>query len=269
MKGTNVPYIVICLTIGLLLQANEVSKVSSSMRVQYGKALRIYQQLLPEIQVTELFEEQIPQTAFMEMQANVSALEGQIIIRPSHQGKSRNWSSRSRTYYVNGKAYEPRGDVANYYLGENSEVIAFNGEFTQNTLDMKFPTRGGIGFVLRRFYYSNLSYSGPIGNGWDFNYNSRLVIDADSPENAQHISLFINGRKIDFTQKTNQWEVSSGNFYSLKIKDNIIQIQDKDLNLMEFEPSKESFQGWRLKYLASRHDNFSANRVSLFYQKRQ
>lgn len=53
-------------------------------------------------------------------------------------------------------------------------VILYSGDLLQVMTDLKIPGRG-IDFEFTRTYRSRLNFDGPLGFGWDHNYNKRLV----------------------------------------------------------------------------------------------
>ncbi|NIO85733.1 MAG: hypothetical protein GTN53_34675, partial [Candidatus Aminicenantes bacterium] len=55
-----------------------------------------------------------------------------------------------------------------------SNVLLHSGEFIWDDVDIRIPGRG-FDFVFQRTYRSQAIYSGPLGWGWDHNYNKRLV----------------------------------------------------------------------------------------------
>jgi len=54
-----------------------------------------------------------------------------------------------------------------------NNVMLDTGEFVYGETDLSITGRG-FDFVFRRTYRSQVTYSGPIGWGWDHNYNKRL-----------------------------------------------------------------------------------------------
>jgi YD repeat-containing protein len=54
-----------------------------------------------------------------------------------------------------------------------NNVMLDTGEFVYGETDLSIPGRG-FDFVFQRTYRSQVTYSGPIGWGWDHNYNRRL-----------------------------------------------------------------------------------------------
>lgn len=53
-------------------------------------------------------------------------------------------------------------------------ITLHNGEFVLQETDLKIPGRG-FDWTLSRTYKSRITYDGPLGHNWDFNYNSRLI----------------------------------------------------------------------------------------------
>ncbi|MEK7450198.1 MAG: DUF6531 domain-containing protein, partial [Planctomycetota bacterium] len=58
-------------------------------------------------------------------------------------------------------------------LTDGVQVYLSNGEFYRAVTDLSIPGRG-FPFQFTRQYRSQLDYDGPLGYGWDFNYNARL-----------------------------------------------------------------------------------------------
>ena len=57
-------------------------------------------------------------------------------------------------------------------------VFLHTGELTQHALDLSIPGRG-FDWKFERRYRSGMQYDGPLGQGWDFNYNQRLAMQAN------------------------------------------------------------------------------------------
>jgi RHS repeat-associated protein len=55
-------------------------------------------------------------------------------------------------------------------------VVLSSGEFRVQTTDLEIPGRG-FNWKFDRTYYSANIFDGPLGHGWDFNYNRRLAIN--------------------------------------------------------------------------------------------
>ena len=168
---------------------------------------------------------------------------------------TRMWKPRKRL-----DGYELRSTADNYVAGPESEVILFNRELTQEAVDLVLPGRGDLTFTFRRTYHSNLSYDGPLGCGWDHSYNIRLEFPSD-----ERADLTLNGRAKHFVKNGETWESEPGNFYQLKLEGESYRVYSATLARMEFERSVEKKAGWRLKAIAARHDNYTANRIELTY----
>ena len=57
-----------------------------------------------------------------------------------------------------------------------SSTVLNTGEERLTRVDLVIPGRGGIHFSMVRRYRSKLDYDGPLGHGWDFNYNQALFV---------------------------------------------------------------------------------------------
>jgi RHS repeat-associated protein len=57
-------------------------------------------------------------------------------------------------------------------------VFLHNGEFSHYTADLEIPGRG-FNWKLERKYRSGVIFNGPLGHGWEFNYNRRLFVEAN------------------------------------------------------------------------------------------
>jgi RHS repeat-associated protein len=51
------------------------------------------------------------------------------------------------------------------------------GEEYLERVDLVIPGRGEINFAMRRVYRSQLDYDGPLGHGWNFDYNETLFVE--------------------------------------------------------------------------------------------
>ena len=57
-------------------------------------------------------------------------------------------------------------------------VFLHTGELTQHAVDLAIPGRG-MDWKFERRYRSGMNYDGPLGQGWEFNYNRRLAVQAN------------------------------------------------------------------------------------------
>jgi len=59
---------------------------------------------------------------------------------------------------------------------KGSKVYLHNGEESFERVDLVIPGRGDINFVMRRRYRSRVEINGPLGHGWDFDYNDAIFV---------------------------------------------------------------------------------------------
>ena len=57
-------------------------------------------------------------------------------------------------------------------------VYLQDGQFTVRAVDLEVPARG-FRWRFERAYRSGISFDGPLGHNWEFNYNRRLLLEAD------------------------------------------------------------------------------------------
>jgi len=57
-------------------------------------------------------------------------------------------------------------------------VFLHNGEFIHHALDLEITGRG-FNWKFERKYRSGITFDGPLGHNWEFNYNRRLFIEAN------------------------------------------------------------------------------------------
>ncbi|MCI0589416.1 MAG: DUF6531 domain-containing protein, partial [Planctomycetes bacterium] len=58
--------------------------------------------------------------------------------------------------------------------GAGNDVLLHSGEERLDRVDLAILGRGDLHFTLSRRYRSRLTYDGPLGHGWDFDYNETL-----------------------------------------------------------------------------------------------
>lgn len=61
---------------------------------------------------------------------------------------------------------------------QGRKVYLHNGEENFERTDLVIPGRGDINFMMRRRYRSQLDFNGPLGHGWDFDYNDSFFVGA-------------------------------------------------------------------------------------------
>ncbi|MEW6008153.1 MAG: RHS repeat-associated core domain-containing protein [Candidatus Omnitrophota bacterium] len=67
----------------------------------------------------------------------------------------------------------PDNLVPNNNVNGGEPVYLNTGDFYTTAADLRIPGRG-FDFVFKRAYRSKLNYLGPLGYGWEFNYNKRI-----------------------------------------------------------------------------------------------
>ena len=248
---------------GMSLFAADAPRASalSEMRVRYAKIQAQHERIRANLLIRHDFEtnynnESYRYAEFVRANSKVRALEGNPKPLSSEIGASRIWNEAKRI-----GAYELRALAENYLAGPENEVILHSRELQQTATDLAYAGRGGLSFSFRRAYHSNATYDGPIGRGWDFFYNARIVMEADSA------FMHMNGMTRKFWRKGDKWESAPGNFLQVVQGGSELYVYSGSLSRMEFEPSSENPNGWRLKSLASRHGNYTVNRIEVHYQK--
>lgn len=249
---------------GVSLFAADAPRASalSEMRVRYAKLQAQYERTRTDLLARYDFEtnynnESYRLDEFVAANSKVRELERTPKPLSSELGLSRIWNEARRI-----GANELRPIVENYLAGPENEVILHGRELQQTATDLAYTGRGGLSFSFRRAYHSNDTYDGPIGRGWDFFYNARIVIEADTA------FMHMNGMARKFWRKDGKWESAPGNFLQLVQDGSNLYVYSGSLSRMEFEPSVEKANGWRLKSLASRHGNYSLNRIEVRYQEK-
>lgn len=61
------------------------------------------------------------------------------------------------------------------YLFTGDPINPFSGEMTVEAVDLEMQGRS-MDFTFRRTYRSQIAFDGPLGQGWDFEYNDRLTV---------------------------------------------------------------------------------------------
>ncbi|MFO0795348.1 MAG: RHS repeat-associated core domain-containing protein, partial [Candidatus Brocadiaceae bacterium] len=68
-------------------------------------------------------------------------------------------------------------------------ITLHNGEFILPATDLTIPGRG-FDWTFTRTYKSRITYNGPSGHNWDFNYNSRLIEITETNQDAIPTDIF-------------------------------------------------------------------------------
>ena len=88
-------------------------------------------------------------------------------------------------------------------------VLLQTGELTQDAVALEIPGRG-FNWRLEMRYRSGMSYDGPAGQGWDFNYNRRLAVET----NGNVLCINGLGRVDRYTRNANGTFTSPAGFYT-------------------------------------------------------
>src|ERR1051325_11382871 len=88
-------------------------------------------------------------------------------------------------------------------------VFLHTGELTQHALDLEIPGRG-FNWRFERLYRSGMDYDGPLGHGWDFNHNRRLMVQT----NGDVLCMDGLGRADRYRLNTNGGFDSPSGFYA-------------------------------------------------------
>ena len=94
---------------------------------------------------------------------------------------------------------------------DNAEgaLLLHTGEVTQNEVDLEIRGRG-FNWRFERRYRSGMNYDGPLGHGWDFNHNHRLVMETNG--NIRAVNGL--GRVDRYTLITNGIYAAPSGFYT-------------------------------------------------------
>ncbi|RMH13537.1 MAG: hypothetical protein D6698_13875 [Gammaproteobacteria bacterium] len=182
---------------------------------------------------------------------------------------SRMWNSASR-FTPNGsyRALPPTPGTE-VGVGPGGVVAAHSGELCFIEEDMILPSRGGMGFIFRRYYRSFSNYDGPMGYGWDHNHNIRIIADGTTLADSTTLQLHGGDFEVSFARKGKQWVVQRGAFLHLETRpDDVIVISDGLRNWWVFEPAMsppKGRAGWRLQRRQTRHGSSAGNHLIYRY----
>jgi RHS repeat-associated protein len=130
-------------------------------------------------------------------------------------------------------------------------VYLQTGELVQNAVDLSIP---GVGFDWRfeRHYRSGMTYNGPLGQGWDFTHNRRLVLQPDG--DVKRVGG--DGRTDLYVLQTNgTWQSPSGFYTQLTQNTNGVFVErDRHGTRTLFQPP-DSFGVARMMQIIDRNSN--------------
>ncbi|MCP4215586.1 MAG: hypothetical protein GY765_13110, partial [bacterium] len=124
-----------------------------------------------------------------------------------------------------------------------ASVYLHSAEFFTWEVDINVPGRG-FNFVFRRYYDSQSIYSGPLGWGWDHNFNKRLV----ELYNGDILYFDGQGRRerykiLEDDNEVTEYQSPPGYFTELKKKrDGSYMICDPQLSVEYYNPSGQLTQ---------------------------
>jgi len=251
-----------CASLNLFASDGPKPIALSEMRVRYAKLRAQYERTRADVIARHNFDtnynnESYRLDEFIQASSAVGKLERRPSPLSSELGLSRMWNNATR---IGSSELRPLSE--NYLAGPENEVILHSLELQQTASDLAYTGRGGLSLAFRRAYHSNDTYDGPMGRGWDFFYNARIVIDADTAV------LCMNGLARKFSRKDGNWDSAPGNFMQLVQDGANFFVYSGSLSRMEFEPSPETTNCFRLKSIASRHGDYSVNRIEVCYQEK-
>jgi YD repeat-containing protein len=143
------------------------------------------------------------------------------------------------------------GNVQDNAVGN---VYLETGELVQSAVDLSIP---GVGFDWRfeRHYRSGMNYNGPLGQGWDFSQNRRLVVQPDG--DVKRIGG--DGRTDLYSMlSSNSWQSPSG-FYTRLTRNGDGSFVERDRHGMQtFFSAPDSFGVARMTQITDRNNNTMA-----------
>ncbi len=145
------------------------------------------------------------------------------------------------------------------FLHLGDPVNPYTGEFTMEETDLAIQGRG-LDFVFKRTYRSQNIYNGPIGFGWEHNYNDRLSIEppGTGPGLFHAVRYDGTGRIDRFICRESDSPCDSprGVFAELtKISGTAnIQLEEPNGTTRIYEATDDSFTRYRLKSIRDRSE---------------
>ncbi len=95
-------------------------------------------------------------------------------------------------------------ESADIVLQDSGSVYLHNGELFLNEKDLEIPGRG-FNWSFERKYRSGITFHGPLGHNWDFNYNRRLSIENNG-----------DALRMDGYGRVDRYEAVKGRFFFSK-----------------------------------------------------
>ncbi|MHC4661111.1 MAG: glycoside hydrolase family 78 protein [Planctomycetota bacterium] len=143
-------------------------------------------------------------------------------------------------------------------------VLLNSGEFVDAFTDFSLPGRM-MGVSWTRVYRSGITYNGPMGRKWDFNYNQRIENPDDDTLVWYHM-----GRADVFTENASDIHLYEppGGFYANIVRDtanNEYVMTSRNGFKSHFIKSTDYRYEGKLKYLEDRNGNDIGRQYSIYY----
>lgn len=132
--------------------------------------------------------------------------------------------------------------------GPLGDVYLHSGEWVHGHTDISVEGRAGLNLEFERLYRSCVDYSGPLGFGWDHNYNQRLQRQPNG-----EMGFFTGRKAVRFQKKKKQWEPSPDAYFDLEQSGKGWRIHTPELRTLVFEPCETVLDSWRLERVESLH----------------
>jgi YD repeat-containing protein len=130
-------------------------------------------------------------------------------------------------------------------------VYLQTGELVQHAVDLSIPGRG-FDWRFERQYRSGMNYNGPLGQGWDFNYNRRLSVQPS----GDVLRMDGSGRADAYLLLANGSYQSPSGFYTKLTRNSNGSFVERDRHgTQTFYSAPDSFGVARLEQITDRNNN--------------
>ncbi len=132
-------------------------------------------------------------------------------------------------------------------------IYLHSGEFFYHEVDLEIPGRG-FNWKFERKYRSGVTYDGPLGHNWEFNYDRRLVVLNNANQDVVRLDGY--GRADTFTRNNDGSYQAPTGFYSGLTRRNDGSFFELDFRGSRAEYSAPDAQGVaRMTTLSDRDGN--------------
>lgn len=119
------------------------------------------------------------------------------------------------------------------------DIYFHSGEFNLDIVDLEIPSRG-FNFRFERSYKNQISYDGPLGYNWDFNYNMRLAQEKSGGFPTGNIFVLTGQTRKDlYTLNPDETYNSPAGIYNKLTKN-----EDGSFTLREKDGFKSNYQAF-------------------------